>query len=303
MKAKYHIAQSRVQLSVDRPVRVERLVVVNDVRPHDHEFHELSFFTSGQATHVTALGRTRLEVGHAVVIPPGGVHAFRAVRDAKVINVYFLPEWLDPDLNLLWDEPGAVPLFCSESLVQLGNPEARELLLTKDELTIVDRELAELSTELAGQRPSQPFMKSCFLKMAIVLSRVWCRSDPRWRDKLVAPVVRQTLADIERAIDTGDPFIVASAARSSGLSTDRLTVVFRKALGYSPMEFYQRRRVQRACQLLANPRLSITDIAMTLGYADTSHFSRTFKKQRRISPRAYRDTYGTKQNSLGIREQ
>jgi AraC-like DNA-binding protein len=292
MKARHRITQRQVRLSADRPVRVEAFYVARDVSPHDHEFHEISIFTGGEVTHLTPAGKQLLKRGGAVVIPPGAVHAFASARESAVINVYFLPEWLDGELPSLWDEPGMVPLFCSGALVRT-NVAATELQLDEPELLAAEHELRQLIAELSRPSPGQAYMKSCFLKTLAILSRAWCRSDPRWRESTVAPVVRLILTAVERAINTGEPFSVAATADEAGLSPDRLTAVFRQSLGYPPLEYYQRRRVQRACQLLVDAGRSITDVAMELGYADAPHFSRVFKEHRGLTPRAYRKTYVT----------
>jgi AraC-like DNA-binding protein len=269
---------------------VERLQVERPVPPHDHEFHEISVFTAGSAIHVTTSGKRAMGMGAAIVIPPGAVHAFESPHALQVVNVYFLPEWLDGELPALWDEPGMVPLFCSGSLMRT-EVAAAELTLGAKELRSTGHELTQLIDELALPSPGQAYMKSCFLKTLAILSRAWCRGDSRWRELTFPPIVRQTLAAVERSISSGEVFSVAAAADDAGLSGDRLTALFRQSLGYPPLAYYQRRRVQRACQLLADAGRSITDVAMELGYSDAPHFSRLFKEHRGLSPREYRKTF------------
>ncbi len=49
-------------------------------------------------------------------------------------------------------------------------------------------------------------------------------------------------------------------------------------------------RIQKAKQLLADPRLKIGQIGEMVGYADTAHFARTFKKLEGMSANEYRNT-------------
>ena len=49
-------------------------------------------------------------------------------------------------------------------------------------------------------------------------------------------------------------------------------------------------RIQKAKELLANPKLKIGDISEMVGYADTAHFARTFKKLEGMSANEYRNT-------------
>ena len=57
------------------------------------------------------------------------------------------------------------------------------------------------------------------------------------------------------------------------------------------MDYFQQRRVHLACQLLLDGRSSVTDVASELGYADTPHFCRMFKRYRGVTPREYRRVY------------
>lgn len=49
-------------------------------------------------------------------------------------------------------------------------------------------------------------------------------------------------------------------------------------------------RIQRAKELLADPKLKIGEIGELVGYADTAHFARTFKKLEGMSANEYRNT-------------
>ena len=49
-------------------------------------------------------------------------------------------------------------------------------------------------------------------------------------------------------------------------------------------------RIQKAKELLSDPRLKIGEIGELVGYADTAHFARTFKKLEGMSANEYRNT-------------
>ena len=50
-------------------------------------------------------------------------------------------------------------------------------------------------------------------------------------------------------------------------------------------------RFDAATKLLQDPEMSVTDVAHNLGYSDSSHFSRAFRRLAGVSPRAYRQRY------------
>ncbi|RME70993.1 MAG: AraC family transcriptional regulator, partial [Verrucomicrobia bacterium] len=55
-----------------------------------------------------------------------------------------------------------------------------------------------------------------------------------------------------------------------------------------PLDYFNRLKVQRACELLATTTLSIAEIAEQLGFDDPYYFSRLFRKIMGMAPRVYR---------------
>jgi AraC family transcriptional regulator of arabinose operon len=91
--------------------------------------------------------------------------------------------------------------------------------------------------------------------------------------------------------NSGRMVAVAEAAQAAGLSSSRLAHLFRAETGLTPMQFLDRQRLQRACQLLAGTPLPVKDIATQVGYGDIYHFSQRFKKLVGQSPRTYRQRH------------
>ena len=68
-----------------------------------------------------------------------------------------------------------------------------------------------------------------------------------------------------------------------------LSAVFRRAKGISPVEYLTQVRMERAKQFLVEcPNMLIKDIAVSVGYKNQYHFSRTFKKYADMWPTDYR---------------
>jgi two-component system response regulator YesN len=64
---------------------------------------------------------------------------------------------------------------------------------------------------------------------------------------------------------------------------------------YTEKNFYDlvnAARIKRAKELLRDPALKIGDISDMVGFVDTSHFSRIFKKTENITPKEFRNTMG-----------
>ena len=84
---------------------------------------------------------------------------------------------------------------------------------------------------------------------------------------------------------------MAASAAQARLTVDHFSVLLRQSVGYGPTDYFQRRRVHHACQLLLNPRPSVTQVALDLGFSDAPHFCRMFKRDKAMTPTDYRRIY------------
>lgn len=84
------------------------------------------------------------------------------------------------------------------------------------------------------------------------------------------------------------PWSVEDFAEQFGLSVSTFKRECKSVLGMSPKRWINRRRLDSACQQLCAGKDSLTRIAFELGFADSSHFSKMFRKEFNCSPSAYR---------------
>ncbi len=80
---------------------------------------------------------------------------------------------------------------------------------------------------------------------------------------------------------------IAELAEAACLSESRFKGKFREIMGVPPGEYLLRRRTEMAGEMLARRRLSLTEIAIELGFSSAQHFSQTFKKFFGLSPNAW----------------
>lgn len=85
-----------------------------------------------------------------------------------------------------------------------------------------------------------------------------------------------------------EKYEAATTAAAAGVSQSHLRALFEKWLSESPRQFHTRYRIEQAVRLLSEQKLSVTEVAYHLGFADTRHFSRTFKRVMGLSPGKYR---------------
>jgi YesN/AraC family two-component response regulator len=80
----------------------------------------------------------------------------------------------------------------------------------------------------------------------------------------------------------------SEVARLCEMTPSRFCREFKANFGMTFLECVSRQRVLAAKRLLANPDMSVTDVAAAVGFADPSYFTRVFRKQQGVSPTDYR---------------
>jgi AraC family transcriptional regulator len=86
----------------------------------------------------------------------------------------------------------------------------------------------------------------------------------------------------------GDDVRLNDVAAVVGLSTTHVANLFRDGTGEAPHRWLMRRRFEQACELLAKPHLSITDIAHHCGFASSQHLATVMRRHLATTPTAYR---------------
>jgi AraC-like DNA-binding protein/nitrogen-specific signal transduction histidine kinase len=99
-------------------------------------------------------------------------------------------------------------------------------------------------------------------------------------------VVRQAMAYLHEHYM--ESISLKDAARHVGMSKEYLARCFRQEIGITLVTYLNRYRVHQAQILLQDSEHSLTEIALDVGFASSTYFSRVFRKETGISPSKYK---------------
>ena len=102
-------------------------------------------------------------------------------------------------------------------------------------------------------------------------------------------IVRQARAYI--AQHCSDKISLQEVADHCFVSQWHLSKLLNRHLGQAFYDVLNAERIRRAKDLLEDPALRISEIAEQVGYADTAHFSRVFKKLEGVSAKEWRNLH------------
>lgn len=95
---------------------------------------------------------------------------------------------------------------------------------------------------------------------------------------------KRVLAFIEEHLS--ETISLATLSAVAQLSPYHFARAFKQSLGMPPHRFHMNRRVERAKVLL--PNRTVTEVALAVGYAETSSFSSGFRRATGMSPTEFR---------------
>ncbi|CAG9244561.1 AraC family transcriptional regulator [Paraburkholderia unamae] len=235
-----------------------------------HDFHQIVLGLDGaMEMTVNGLGK-RIDCCSAWLIPAGARHDYMGIGDNR---------------QLVLDLPAAA----------LAVPER---LFDSARAVRVDPALTQLVRQIAQR--------------AAVAAPPHDRADPRARRfhwdasaRLCAAVIAQTgiaagsgfteaagldFARIDRWLRAhlAEPLRIADLAAHCGFGMRRFHQLFIEAFGETPHRYLQRLRLDTALTLLADPRASLTDIALEVGFGDQSAFTHAFTRRFGLAPGQWR---------------
>ncbi len=193
-----------------------------------------------------------------------------------------------------------------ESLnLAIGDADLRTLLATEfaaeaGDVALIDTErsttpaILSLARDLAAlirtPRPgSRLYIESLWNQLTLQL--LWncsslSRRRPRTPERLADPRIQRVIEFIEDGL--GEDLSLGVLADVAGLSPNYFLGAFKRTTGRTPHQFLTERRVRRACEHLRNPALSLTQIALRLGYSSQSHFTSVFRRVLGVTPGVFR---------------
>lgn len=86
---------------------------------------------------------------------------------------------------------------------------------------------------------------------------------------------------------------VGEIARLVKLSHSRLCYLFKAEVGLAPTQYLKRARMEKALELLRTSFLNVNEVSAKVGYNDSTHFMREFKKAYGSTPSQHRAGYGS----------
>lgn len=254
---------------------------------HKHvDFSELVIVLNGHATHIVNNEESFIKKGNVFVINSGTSHAYKAPYDFKICNIMFKPEMLNSAGSDLRTLNGFQALFILEPFYRNINSYKSKLNISIVSLEYVSSLISIMITEYEEKLHGyKTMLASRFMELVVYLSRQYDHQEKG---------IDASLMHLANAISyIEDHYLeqvtLEEIATKSDISVRHLNRLFRAYYLTTPIAYLQRLRLERACTLLQQPNLSITEISYQSGFNDSNYLTRQFKKMYGMSPKSFRN--------------
>lgn len=239
--------------------------------PAMHTHATLVFYTGGSAR-VALHQEYELRAGEVMIIPAGAPHRMIATR---------APE--------LWGLGFCVPCFAGSGDTLLLEPFERVRDGASPVVKIPAARHAFLSSlfEELSHRRGQRLDSAQHSLLTLILSEVATHARAI-NDSGTSGVVASALRFIER--NALRPLTLKEVAKAVHKSPAYVTTALRRATGKSAVQWIIAGRMAEARRLLLHSDELVEIVAERVGYADPTHFIRTFRREHGVTPAAWRRT-------------
>ena len=238
-------------------------------RAHGSEQHILLYCQDGKGTAVINGEEYQLNPGEFMVIPKEIPHNY-AADEATPWTIY----WIHFKGNIV---TGLIDNFISKN----GN--FKSFVEHNATRTHLFEDLYQ-NLEMGYSNENLCYVNLCLLHF---LSSFLFRENYNFADKKQSiDIVNISIGFMQKNIDK--MLTLKEMAEGVHLSGSHFSFVFRKKTGFSPIEYFNHLKVQKATQYLLFTDLRIKEIADKLGIEDPYYFTRMFTKLMGMSPGTYR---------------
>lgn len=269
------------------PLHISLNRIADGFRAHRHDFLEFSYVVAGNGYEAINDAKHEMKVGTFTFVQPYQVHElFTAPGSTLVLyNCMFSMDLLmehRQDTSLI----GLIDLNGLPPSVQLSGRDNEQMLLL----------IQDMYKEYNGHEPWRLAMLQVRLREILVTFERHRRAASSLPAVTPAATIRKTaIWPIIHYIHQNyqDDLTLTDLAARFTMSASRISEVIKQTTGQTFVHFLHDLRIRHACSLLVSTEMSISEIALEVGYGSYKTFSRVFRETKGTVPKDYRKQIGT----------
>ena len=257
---------------------------------HAHNFIEIVYIASGMGTHIVNGDKMEVSGGDLFLINQNIVHEFIPNEGSSLLvyNYIFEPLLIGTQFRGCKDFVDVAYSYLIHSMNDDSHP-SDYIRLAGLKGHPIERVLFDMHNEYNNKKGGYvQVIKSQLVTLLIYMFRQF-KDDSAQKHN--APVYKRLI--VESAVAYLKEHYMEDIkceilAQKAYLSKNYFGVMFKEVTGMTVIAMLQNIRVNVACDLLENTAMSVSDIALAVGYSDLKYFYALFRKMRGVTPAEYR---------------
>ena len=267
-----------------QPFEIE-LIVSDDcpVKPHRHTFFELVYVLQGKGKQCINGSSFSYRDNHMFLLTPGDCHRF----DIEETTTFLFLRFTDIYLN----ESGLSLKYVQqlEYILQNASHQPGCILRNLTDKALVRPMVEAIIREQVNQDVyNKELIAQLVNTLIVVVTRNIAKYLPAAVSEHTEDKVLQILQYIQTNIYQPDQLRAERISKHFGVSETYLGRYFKKHTEETLQQYITNYRMRLIESRLKNSDLRINEIAGTLGFTDESHLNKFFRKNKGMSPLAYR---------------
>lgn len=252
---------------------------------HTHENDELVFVFGGTGIHEVDDERYPLIRGDVFVIRGNHAHGFDETNNLHLEMVLYVRALFNSLKKEFMELPGFLTLFLLEPRYRKHHKFKAKLHLSPKELNEISRLLKVMWEEQETKRTGYKSIIKHLLGVVITLvCRYYSDTDSPKSKSLLK--LGSAINFIEK--NYTESVSVIELSKQAGMPESTFRHSFKKTIGISPIDYLIRFRIEKATEMMAkNSKIKVIDVAMKVGFDNSSYFARKFKEVTGVTPINY----------------
>ena len=244
---------------------------------HSHDFYEINIVISGNAMHYINDKIYQAPTGSVFIIPPSYKHGYFSDENTNIFHLILDIAFTHSYATQLTALKGYSFLFDIEPTLRQRNTIGLFLTLNKEELDYISPILQRLCyyEEIFTNKN---FLTKDFLSLNLIAEL--CNFSSKTSSKMTTNAPKRTdeIIKIMEYISKNhhQKINFYALAKSFNMSYPTLLRNFVKICSVTPTYYLTECRINEAVNLMKQKNMTLTDIALSCGFYDSSHFTKAF---------------------------
>ena len=252
---------------------------------HKHNYIEVIYMCKGETTHVIDGETVVLRTGELLFLNQHATQEILPAGEGDVaVNFIILPEFFDTAFEMMGEEENLLRDFLVGCLCN-DTRYASFLHFKVADVLPVQNLVENMVWTLLNDQPNKRSINQITMGLLFLQLMHYTDKISHTSEGFDQRLIFQVLGYIDENYRDGE---LTELSSMLGYDIYWLSRMVKRLTGRTYKELLQIKRLNQAAFLLLNTRLAVADVALAVGYDNTSYFYRIFKERYQMSPKEYR---------------